>query len=776
LSWTENGTAQRWQICINEDEEHLLLVNENPYTLGGLIVETDYTVKVRAYCDETDQSSWSNSVSFTTEMACAKPTNLEVTTVGAKNAVITWEGENDRYDLRYKPDYTYHFEEGLGAWTSIDADGDGFTWRWSYGDNVSITGHNGGYCLYSQSYDNNGNQVLYPDNYLVSPKVQLGGTISFYACAQDASWAAEHFGVAVSTSGNTNAADFTTIQEWTMTSDGTGTSGAKTMGAWGLFTVDLSAYEGEGYVAIRHFNCSDKFYLDVDDIIIMEPGQVVDWTVVENITEKPYTLPELQETTTYEVQVRGYCTGEELPSAWTNSITFTTLSGNVFVTEGNWNVPANWQGGEVPAAGSDVIIAANVTVPAGYTADAGNVTFENAATITVADGGQFKTTYAGVNVTMQKHINGTDFGTPESPTNAGYYLIANPVSTVQDPATIGLTANSYDLYYFDNSQTGEQWRNYKDNTFNMGNTTGYLYANTNDLDIDFTGEVNVTSLNKKVELTYSSGALGGFCLVGNPYTCDAYLADSRPFYVIDNDGDEIIPATSIVITPMMGLFVEITDDDNINFTTTEPVVPEASALNINLTSQNSLLDRAVVNFGEGEGLEKFQLNPNHTKVYMPVDGNDFAVVYSEKNAGEMPVSFKAEKNGTYTLGFNIENVEFSYLHLIDNMTGADIDLLANPSYSFSAQTTDYASRFRLVFATGSSATGDNFGFINGMGNLCIFGIDGTATVQVVDVTGRMLSSETFSGSYERKLNVAPGVYMIRLINGNDVKVQKMIVR
>ena len=774
LSWTENGSAQRWQICVNNDEENLILVTENPYTLGGLIGETDYTVKVRAYCDETDQSLWSNSVSFTTEVACEKPTNLEAITVGAKNAVITWEGENDSYDLRYKPDYTYHFEEGLGAWTSIDADGDGFTWRWSYGEN-GITGHNGGYCLYSQSYDNNGSQILYPDNYLVSPKVKLGGTISFYACAQDASWPAEHFGVAVSTTGNTSADDFTTIQEWTMTSNGTGTSGAKTMGTWGLFTVDLSAYEGEGYVAIRHFNCSDKFYLDIDDITIFEPGQVNDWTIVENITETPYTLPNLLETTTYEVQVRGYCTGEELPSAWTNSITFTTLSGNVFVTEGNWNVAANWQGGEVPAAGSDVIIAANATVPAGYTADAGNVTFDNSATITVADGGQFKTTYAGVNVTMQKHINGTDFGTPESPTNAGYYLLANPVSTVQVPATIGLTANSYDLYYFDNSQTGEQWRNYKDNTFNMGNTTGYLYANTNDLDIDFTGEVNVTSLTKKVELTYSSGELGGFCLVGNPYTCNAYLADSRPFYVIDTDGDEIIPATSNVIAPMMGLFVEITDDDNINFTTTEPA-PAAAALNINLTSRNAQVDRAILSFGKGNDLRKFQLNPNHSKLYMPVEGNDYAVVYSEENVGEMPVSFKAENNGTYTISFNTENVEFSYLHLIDNMTGNDVNLLKTPNYTFDAKTTDYASRFRLVFATGSSVEEGNFGFINGMGNLCIFGIEGTATVQVVDVLGHVISSDTFSGSYEQKLNVAPGVYMIRLINGNDVKVQKIIVR
>ena len=45
-----------------------------------------------------------------------------------------------------------------------------------------------------------------------------------------------------------------------------------------------------------------------------------------------------------------------------------------------------------------------------------------------------------------------------------------------------------------------------------------------------------------------------------------------------------------------------------------------------------------------------------------------------------------------------------------------------------------------------------------------------------DALIKNLSSETFSGSYEGKLNVAPGIYMLRLVNGNDVKVQKMVVR
>ena len=146
--------------------------------------------------------------------------------------------------------------------------------------------------------------------------------------------------------------------------------------------------------------------------------------------------------------------------------------------------------------------------------------------------------------------------------------------------------------------------------------------------------------------------------------------------------------------------------------------------------------------------------------------------------GEIPVSFKAEKNGSYTLSFTSEEVSFSYLHLIDNKTGNDVNLLQMPYYTFDASTTDYESRFRLVFATGTSADSEtgSFGFVNASGNFCIFGIEGEATVQVIDILGHVLSSEQFSGSYEKKINVAPGVYMIRLIQGNDIRVQKMVVR
>ena len=141
----------------------------------------------------------------------------------------------------------------------------------------------------------------------------------------------------------------------------------------------------------------------------------------------------------------------------------------------------------------------------------------------------------------------------------------------------------------------------------------------------------------------------------------------------------------------------------------------------------------------------------------------------------MPVSFKAAENGTYTISVVAENVEMNYLHLIDNMTGTDVDLLATPSYSFEANTTDYANRFRLVFNANGLEENSNFAFFNG--SEWVVSNMGDATLQVIDMTGRVISSETVNGNVTFSTNgLTAGVYMMRLVNGNDVKTQKVLVK
>ena len=117
--------------------------------------------------------------------------------------------------------------------------------------------------------------------------------------------------------------------------------------------------------------------------------------------------------------------------------------------------------------------------------------------------------------------------------------------------------------------------------------------------------------------------------------------------------------------------------------------------------------------------------------------------------------------------------------MIDNLTGSDVDLLAlrqaqGPAfYTFTAKTTDYASRFRLVF----SASGDacepsgNFAFISN-GNIIV---NGEGTLQVVDVTGHVIVCRDAVPASLSTAGMTPGMYVLRLIKGETVRTQKIVI-
>ena len=116
--------------------------------------------------------------------------------------------------------------------------------------------------------------------------------------------------------------------------------------------------------------------------------------------------------------------------------------------------------------------------------------------------------------------------------------------------------------------------------------------------------------------------------------------------------------------------------------------------------------------------------------------------------------------------------------MIDNLTGNDVDLLVNPSYTFTGHTYEYASRFKLVFmANDANLDGENnddFAFISN-GQLIV---TSEGILQVVDVMGRMLVNKQLSTTNSQLpiANFHAGVYVLRLINGKNVKTQKIVVR
>ncbi len=361
---------------------------------------------------------------------------------------------------------------------------------------------------------------------------------------------------------------------------------------------------------------------------------------------------------------------------------------------------------------------------------------------------------------------------PYTSNKDNYYLIASPVGAVAANVVEGLRTPDFDFFSFDQEgdDEGKEWINLRDDeVYELQPGMGYLYANNTGTDLTFTGTPVATG-NFDIELYKAENSdWPGWNLVGNPLAETAYVG--REFYRMSRNeqGSELIEANG-AIEAMEGVFVIAAENGEIlTFTTTEP--GKTAKLALNLIGTSTVIDRAVVNFGQGGQLPKFQINSNSTKLYIPMDDQDYAVV-SCGEMGELPVNFKAERSGSYTIAVSSEEVSFGYLHLIDNLTGADVDLLANPSYSFDANTTDYASRFRLVFATGNAD--DTFAFFSN-GSFVVSN-EGEAMLQVVDVTGRILSSETINGCASVNIDAAPYIYMSRLANSYSTKVHKVVVR
>lgn len=173
------------------------------------------------------------------------------------NAPVYYTGD-DGYAFDFENDYV---EGHLSGWKTIDADGDNHHWMLSpIGEGYGHHHSNG--VMMSYSYDNSTQSALSPDNYLVSPRLTMTESnhyVRFFGSALDENYPADHFGLAVSTTG-TVANDFAMIQDWTMTAK---------QGGWHEYTVDLNSYVGQDiYIAIRHYNSIDKFCLCIDDIIV----------------------------------------------------------------------------------------------------------------------------------------------------------------------------------------------------------------------------------------------------------------------------------------------------------------------------------------------------------------------------------------------------------------------------------------------------------------------------------------------------------------------------
>ena len=284
--------------------EPMLLVSSESLDFGSIMLGANVVKNVSV-----------TGAQLTSDITVTAPANFEVSSTGTSYAATTTLSQNGgTLYVRYNPTaagshtgtvalnsgstsktiavsgsatdcstpralpFNDYFDEGLDAcWTILDVDGDGYSWESSLSPvsyfassvNLAGTGYDESYGFVLSGSYSNVYGALTPDNWLITPALIIpsqGAELSFYITAQDASYANEHYGVYVSTTG-TNPSDFTLLYEETIDANG----GPRAQGAWKQKHANLP-YGGQNiYIAIRHFNVSDMFLLDIDNFSVT-PG------------------------------------------------------------------------------------------------------------------------------------------------------------------------------------------------------------------------------------------------------------------------------------------------------------------------------------------------------------------------------------------------------------------------------------------------------------------------------------------------------------------------
>lgn len=346
---------------------------------------------------------------------------------------------------------------------------------------------------------------------------------------------------------------------------------------------------------------------------------------------------------------------------------------------------------------------------------------------------------------------------------------------------------------------------------------GYLMAIDKQMFLQTHGTLNEGDVTYPI--TCSAAHIPGYNFIGNPYhsylDIEAFFDEnesqiwsssaSYPRNYILMNGNEYITYVEGISDYAAGAprylnmhqgFIVIADKNGtVTFTNAmrtndgEPNFREAKInyplINLHVTDENGYGEVAVVEVGRPErgGARKaHEISRANCILYAHQGDEDYSVLFLEEGISSTGVWFEPFSDGQFTMKWDTHNGTFDYLHLIDNIAGVDIDCTTTDSYTFQSSTSDYKSRFKLVFSyTGveeneeDASTGSaSFAFQSG-DNLIV---NGEGRLEIIDMNGRLISATELYGAQNAIAmpNVAQGVYMLRQISNNNVKVQKIVVK
>ena len=383
----------------------------------------------------------------------------------------------------------------------------------------------------------------------------------------------------------------------------------------------------------------------------------------------------------------------------------------------------------------------------------------------------------GVKATMKKTVQPyTD--------NGGWYTIAAPFTSVAPAGT--MIDDTFDLYAYDEDgdANGKEWINYKSGNFDLAPGQGYLYAHNPGTTLRMDGTLNSGDYTATVDLSCANGSadLKGFNLLGNPVAHDITFTKSSQvsdgYYYLNHDNAwTYVNGNSVPVG--RGFMVKANAANQ-----TVTFNPQSKRGETFEEDQYLCLsvgdEKAYVKLNEGVNMPLLDMRGHHSGLYLQSNHQPY-IMRVRDDAETLDLCYEAHDNGTQTLTVDTQGLKLDYLHLVDNLTGADVDLLAlrqaqgPASYTFETRTTDYANRFKLVFVCGDAKVDNEAFAYYADGEIRLTESCQGASLQIVDMMGRVVFVGDVSGNVSTK-GMTPGVYVLHLVSANGVRVQKMVVR
>ena len=418
-----------------------------------------------------------------------------------------------------------------------------------------------------------------------------------------------------------------------------------------------------------------------------------------------------------------------------------------------------------------------------------------------------------VPVTVQRYISGTA---------EDWHFLSAPVSNQDisgswNPSGTYGNGTGYDLYIFNeptpcwtyqlNTTVAPTWPSIHP-TANFVTARGYLYSTqAANPTKEFIGLLNNGTISYPITNVSPDLVVQGFNLIGNPYPSsidwksisgwsrgnligsgggyDMWIwnQESNNYGVYNSIGDIGTNGVTQHIAPAQGYFVRAVSNGNISMSNAVRVNTGASnwlkgtasginSLKIRITSKEAHgYDEVLLQFGypknEAGALKLFSQNEAAPSAYLYDLKKDLSVRYLTDTIenSNVPLYFKAGKDGSYSLSFDAVFGAFDVLLLEDKKNNSITDLNVNAKYEFNGAVKDDANRFVVHFKDKIIETEDlpaNIYYDGNEINVDLTMVSEQTDIKIYDMLGKVVLEKKKEGKmiHRFKINSKSAVYIV----------------